>query len=405
MSASNDITIIGGGLVGLCAALLMQHPQRRVTVLEAGQFTQSASTPLNARSIALSGSSLQIFKALGLWSEIKNLAAPIRHIHISARGRWGVTRLRAAELELEALGYVIESQQLGQCLLQAVEASDNIEICNQAAFASIEQTDKVTVAYHHQGKLHQLESSIALIADGADSQARSALGIGQQLVDYAQSAIICNLEVGEPLVDHAYERFTEQGPLAMLPLGGNRYACVYTLSPQRADILLALDDADFIEALQASFGFRLGYIERVGQRFCLPLQRSRAESLARGRCFLVGNAANALHPVAGQSFNLSLRDLASLYELLARQNLSALEPEALQTIAGGYQDLRDKEQRAVIRLGDGLVTLFSNDLPLLGSARAAALGLLDMLPPLKKQVTLAGMGLSFTGNRLLRGRL
>ena len=405
MPAVRDIVVIGGGLVGICAALILQHPLRRVTVLEASDSRKAQATGLNARSIALSTSSVQIFKALGLWSSIAALATPIQHIHISSRGRWGVTRLEAADYRLDALGYVIESQALERCLWEAVEASTDIECQTGAEFETIQQQETVTIGFRRQGRKRKLQSRLALIADGAQSRARTALGIGHETLDFAQSVVICNVEFDQPRPHTAYERFTDQGPLAMLPLGGNRYACVWTRHPDTARATMLQDDAEFIEALQACFGFRLGYIERVGERFSFPIQRTRADSLQQQRCFVIGNAANSLHPVAGQSFNLSLRDVACLYELLVEVSLSTTADEQLATIAGDYERLRASEQRAVIRFGDGLVNLFSNDLPIFNHARAAGLSLLDLLPPFKRQVAFAGMGMSFAGNRLLRGHL
>lgn len=400
-----DIAIIGGGLVGLCAGLVVQHPDRRVTIVEAGNFGPKPVQGLAARSIALSISSVQIFRALGLWPKIAAQAAPIRHIHVSARARWGVTRLHADDYELEALGYVVENQVLSDCLLQAVQASELIDLQQNANFDSIDQDARVNIGYRQNDCREQIEARLALIADGAQSPARSALGIDHQQIDYGQSAVISNVEVDKPRMDTAYERFTEQGPLAMLPLGGRRYACVWTMKPELAAEISGLDDVGFAEALQDCFGFRLGLIATVGPRFAVPLQRTRATTLSAGRCLLIGNAANALHPVAGQSFNLALRDIAALYELLCEQPLAKLDTAAIATLTGQYQLQREREQQQVIRYGDGLVSMFSNELPLLDHVRAAGLGLLDVLPAFKKQAAFSGMGLAFAGNRLLRGHL
>ena len=399
-----DIAIIGGGLVGLCAALVLQHPGRRVSVIEAGNLEQSRAGGLNARSIALAASSVQIFKALGIWSQMEAQAAPIRHIHVSSRGRWGVTRLRAEDYQLDALGYVIEYQALGRCLLDAVKDQDNIKLEQNAEFESIDQGTTVTIGYRKNKRRQMVGARLALIADGAHSPARSALGIGHQSHDYGQAVVICNVEVGKPEIDTAYERFTPQGPLAMLPLGGKRYACVWTLAQERASEVCNQDDAEFSAALQDCFGFRLGFFERIGERFSIPIRRTRAEALNSGRCLLIGNAANALHPVAGQSFNLSLRDIACLHELLCERPLADLDDE-LGQLATDYGMLRADEQRRIIRYGDGLVTMFSNELPLLDVLRAAGLGLLDLVPPLKTQAAFTGMGMTFGGNRLLRGHL
>lgn len=400
-----DVAIIGGGLIGLCAALILQYPGRRVTIVEAADLGRQQPGGLNARSIALAASSVQIFRALGIWQQIEARAASIRKIHVSSRGHWGVTRLRAADYDLDALGYVVENNALSQVLLDAVEASKNIQLEDKSEFESIDQDSKVTLGYRKNKRVKKLDAAIALVADGARSQARAALGIDHEDVDYGQAVVISNVEVSQPRVGTAYERFTAQGPLAMLPLGGNTYACVWTLKLEHAEAVCGLGDDEFSSQLQDCFGFRLGLIERVGDRFSVPLKRTRAEALQQGRCLLVGNAANALHPVAGQSFNLGLRDVACLYELFAEQDLGRLDDDAIGVVAHEYEKLRQQEQRQVIRYGDGLVTMFSNELPLFAQLRAAGLGLLDLVPALKTQAAFAGMGLTFGGNRLLRGRL
>ena len=395
---AGDVVIVGGGPVGLCAALALGHSGRNVTIIEASQLRLPNEEGLNARSIALSYSSVQIFRALGVWPAIKKCSAPIGHIHVSSRGQWGVTRLYAGDYGIPALGSVIESRHLIAELLRAVEASANISLISEACFEAIDNGSKVEIEFSHQGQIRRICCDLALIADGAGSLARSALGIEHKVVEYAQSVIITNVEFSRALSGHAYERFTDQGPLAILPLGGKRYACVWTRDHQAAESLMQLDDADFIAELQDYFGFRLGFAERVGQRFSFPVRRTEAASLGKGRCLLIGNAANTLHPVAGQGFNLALRDIAGLYELLQ----SDVDPADL---ADAYQRIRQPEQRRVVSLGDGLVSLFSNQLPLLDHARAGGLAILDLLPPLKTQVAMSGMGFGFAGNALLRGRL
>ena len=405
MPEPSDIAIVGGGLVGLCAALIMQHPSRQVTVLEAGKPGSENAGGLNTRSIALASSSVQIFRALDLWSDLEPCAAPITEIHISARERWGVTRLHARDYDLDALGYVIENHVLNNCLLEAVTESKRIKLVDEAEFDSITQTDQIAIGYRRKRRQHQLSARFGLIGDGAHSRARDALGIGHQRVDYGQVVIVCTVEVSAARIETAYERFTTRGPLAMLPLGENRYACVWTLDPVMANTVAAYEDDAFRSALQDCFGFRLGFIEQVGKRFALPIERIQAERLYQGRCLLIGNAANALHPVAGQSFNLSLRDLAGLYELLANVSLQNLDDVGIEALLIAYAAAREAEQRRVIRYGDSLVSLFSNRFPMLAQVRAAGLSLLDILPALKTQVAYAGMGLAYGGNRLLRGHL
>ncbi len=393
-SIPTDIGIVGGGLAGLCAALALQHIGQRITVIEASRLQQPDSGDLNARSIALSYSSVQIFKALSIWKSIKPFATAIKDIHISSQGRWGISRLGARDYDIPALGYVIESRHLAARLLQQVRDSDRIKLITDASFESIENGDTVAIGYRYKNRSQYFSSRLALIADGADSKARADLGIDHKTFGYNQSAIITNVEFDKPSVNYAYERFTAQGPLAILPLGGKRYACVWTRNMETAESLIQANEADFIEALQACFGYRMGYIEQIGERYSFPLIRTEASQLIKGKCILIGNAANNLHPVAGQGFNLALRDVAALYDLLMAEMPLM-----------NYQRLRQEEQRRVVRLGDGLVGLFSNQLPLLNHLRAGSLVLLDQLPPLKAQVAMSGMGLSFGGNALLRGRL
>ena len=226
-----DIAIVGGGLVGLSAALALHHPARRVTLIEAADLGRPQAGGLAARAIALSASSVQIFCALGIWPRLETCAEPIRHIHVSARGRWGVTRLEAADYGIDALGYVVENDDLSRVLLAAVEAADDIEIEDRAVFDAIEQTRSgVSLDYRRENVARKIEAAFALIADGARSQAREALGIGHRVIDYGQSVVICNVEFDQPRAATAYERFTTEGPLAMLPLGGDRYACVWTMA-------------------------------------------------------------------------------------------------------------------------------------------------------------------------------
>jgi len=405
MNANPDIAVIGGGLVGLSAALALQKPGRHISVIESGSLEQKESTGLNTRSIALSYASVQIFRALGLWQQIKTAAAPIKTIHISSQGEWGVTRLRAPDYELDALGYVVESQVLGNLLLDKIRESKTISLNTRSDFESVEFSDRVNLSYRSGDKLHRLNAGLVLVADGAQSKVRSSLDIEYREINYAQTAIIANVEVSKPGSGVAYERFTKNGPLAMLPLGGKRYACVWSHDPDISSQLTQQDDEQFIASLQHSFGYRLGFIEKVSPRFSFPLLRTEAQGLVKKRCLLLGNAANSLHPVAGQGLNLALRDVASLSELFSKQKIMSLDQTSINRLLDAYETDRVAEQRQVARLGDGMVTLFSNDLVGLKKLRAGALALLDIVPSLKAEVAMSGMGFRYAGNRLLRGRM
>ncbi|MFT5398571.1 MAG: 2-octaprenyl-6-methoxyphenol hydroxylase [Gammaproteobacteria bacterium] len=405
MLDSRDLVIVGAGLVGLCAALAMQSPGRSITILEAGELDAKPGGGLNARSIALSLSSVKIFQALGIWSQIESAACAIETIHISSRGQFGVSRLRAKELQLDALGYVIENESLIGCLLDAVDNIDGVDLQQGVNLKSLVPADRLSIQCDRKGRTLQYQAAMLLVADGAKSTTRDLLGIDNQLVEYGQFAMITNLEVSRAKPSMAFERFLDTGPLALLPLGENKYSCIWTLTPQMAEYFIDCPEQEFIGELQRQFGYRLGYIDHIGERHVFPIQRICAQQLYRGRSVLLGNSANSLHPVAGQSFNLALRDIAALYDVFAAQELGALSGNEFEALADKYQQLRKHEQQEVIRLGDGLIGLFSNNFPGLGPVRGLGLALLDVLPPLKAQVAMAGMGMAGTGSHMLRGRL
>ncbi len=399
-----DLIIVGGGPVGLCAALALQRSDRSVVVLEAMEQPEMQVDGLNARSIALSGSTVQIFKAIGIWDQLQSHAAPMRHVHVSTKGQYGVTRLHADEVGVDALGYVVESYHLSACLLQAAKACDAISIEYGATVNSLSQSeDRVDIDFTQADQTLELSGELCLIADGARSKLRASIGIDVDQVDYGQSLIICNAEVSKPQAGTAFERFTDQGPLAMLPLGAERYACVWTMSPENAESRMALESNDFVNELQDCFGMRLGYINRVGDRFSIPLYRTSTQKLTAGRCLMLGNAANALHPVAGQSYNLSIRDIAVLQNLMAN-NIDFRDREQVNELMQAFSKDREREQKQVIRYSDTLVSLFSNNLSPIKQGRGIGLAALDLFNPLKTHLAFLGMGLAFGGNPMLRGK-
>ncbi len=403
---SDSICIVGGGLVGLSAAIALASQGRRVTLLEARPVAEieNATQPdeLDARSIALSHSTLRIFQALGLWNDLQTQTAPIKHIHVSSAGHFGVTRLDAKSLQLDSMGAVIEYHVLIQQLLQAALQQESIEIISPALVESVALSDQgVNVSYERDGQEQQLQADLLVIAEGASSSLRESLGIDITTSDYHQSAVVANVRVNTPQMGVAYERFTPDGPMAMLPLIDSRYALVWTQPVAKVESLLALSDKDFLQQLQQHFGYRLGAFSEVGRRAKFDLKLSRASKLVAGRSVLIGNAANALHPVAGQGFNLALRDVGVLHDCLRDIDLTS---EVLPSRLQRYQQLRQADQQQTVSLGDGLVSLFSNNLPLLNHLRSAALGILDLCPPLKTEFSWQGMGFGKGLSSLMRGQ-
>jgi len=396
---NKDVCIIGGGLVGLAAALVLRAQGRSVSLIERS-LQQAQPEFMDVRSIALSLSSIRIFQALDLLPALLPSLTPISDIHISSAGYFGVTRLHAAQMNLDAMGYVVEYPVLLDTLLTAARQDDGIEIHTPAEFIDLQGVaagSRVTIRQDNVER--QIKASVVLVADGAHSAVRDLLEIDTKRHDYRQAAVITNVEVKRPLKGWAYERFTTNGPLAMLPLSERRYALVWTRKGDQADALMQLCDEDFMQQLHRDFGYRLGFFKRIGRRDRFDLNLIRAQKLVEGRCVLIGNAANSLHPVAGQGFNLALRDISGLYDSLLDADLDGSMDQRL----ADYQARRMRDQQQTITLGHGLVELFSNDLALLDHARAGALALMDVCPAVKQAFSWTAMGYGAGVSSLMRG--
>jgi len=396
-----DICIVGGGLVGLTAALAFAAQGRSVCLLEAVDLDMDDPARLDARSLALSHSSMQIYRALGLAQAVDAASSAIRHIHVSSAGHFGVSRLAAADLGLASMGQVIEYHLLLKLLLQAVRAHAAINLISPASFVSLQQDESgVELSYQIGDEQDELSCALLVVADGANSSVREFLEINASLRDFGQSAIIANVQIETDGDGVAYERFTGHGPLAMLPLPQRRYALVWSNKPERAQALLNLSNDEFTQALYCDFGYRLGYFSALGERSLFPLRLTRSDELVQGRCVFIGNAANTLHPVAGQGLNLALRDIAALYDLMREQDLPG---EAFGACLAGYPARRKHDQNATVKLSSSLVRLFSNDYPVLNHARAAGLAALDVCPLLKQEFSWLGMGFGSGSSSLMRG--
>ena len=407
ITESFDIAIVGGGMVGLSLALLLttRHPSWKVLVVEAFNPASTNKTPLNyrpsfdARSTALSQSSREIFEQMGLWQMLSEQVAPISAVHVSDKGHVGSTKMSAVEQQLEALGCVIENPWLGTVLMSAVEAQENIEL---AAPAELETLcfDDAGVSFTLTGQEGSFRAKLLVVADGAESKTRKRLGIGVRVKDYGKVGLIANISLEKPHQGVAYERFTDWGPMAMLPLtdmeGEHRSALVWTLLPEKAAELQAADEPRFLAELQQRFGFRLGMLKRAGQRFSYPLKQLVATEQVRRNLVVIGNAAHALHPVAGQGFNLSLRDAAMLAAVLAEaseQGQALGELEVLER----YQQYQQADQKQTMVLSDFLPTVFGSKAAPVALARNMGLLALDALPSLRHQFTRVGMGLQTRG--------
>jgi 2-octaprenyl-6-methoxyphenol hydroxylase len=370
-----DVAIIGGGPVGASLALALRDSGLDVCVLEARRPQDTAPDP---RALALSYGSRLLLERLGVWNEIPQVTG-IRTIHISQRQSFGRAMLEASELSVPELGYVLPYHALHGALQSALSASRIIYLTGASVTELRSEADGTPITFQHDGAEHTMNARLAVVADGGKLLEAAH---PPEITDYGQSAVIAHITCSLPKPDTAFERFTAQGPLALLPYRDG-YELVWTAPHEMAQEMLNWDEADFLARLHRHFGDRVGEFLSVGARTCFPLRLKRAPDVALPHTVLLGNAAQTLHPVAGQGFNMGLRDAWEL-----AQEILHCAPEALggEAMLAAYRKSRRLDRNAGIRFTDGLVRLFSNDLPLVSSGRAAALAMLDCLPSAKRFV-------------------
>ncbi|KFI21784.1 2-octaprenyl-6-methoxyphenyl hydroxylase [Nitrosococcus oceani] len=398
-----DLLIAGGGLIGSGLALALARQPLRIGIIEAVPPATHEQPSFDSRAIALAFGSRQIFEGIGCWPAIAPKTTPIRHIHISDRGHFGVTRLEAAQASLPALGYVVEARALGQTIYQGLKNFSQVELLSPARVININsEPAQIQIQIVSQGRIRTLSTRLLIAADGGSSLVRQLLQIPVQRKDYGQTAIIANVATERPHEYTAFERFTNTGPLALLPLGEKRSNLVWTVKNTQVPYLAAVDNETFLAHLQQRFGQRLGHFTRIGKCHIYPLQLLRSQQLLAHRAVLIGNAAHNLHPVAGQGFNLGLRDIAALAQTLADAHKAGHDLGAPETLTA-YTQWRQWDQHLIARSTDILVRLFSNDYAGLSLARGLGLTALDLLPPLKRRLMRQATGLAGRQPRLSRG--
>ncbi|BBA35281.1 2-octaprenyl-6-methoxyphenol hydroxylase [Methylocaldum marinum] len=394
MSRDFDLLIVGGGLVGGSLALALRDTPLRVGIVEALTETQRLALAAGDRALALARGTVQILDRLGIWQDVAGKAMPIRHIHVSDRGRFGKTRLHAGEKGIDALGQVIVARTLEDRIAQELQGLDAELVCPARVIGLKAGPEAVCVTVKKGDECLNLTASLVVAADGGNSTVRKLLEIEQKVRDYQQTAIVTEVATEADVNFTAYERFTSAGPLALLPLERRKCSVVWTMENQDADELLSESDSNFTANLQTAFGYWLGKIQLASKRQGFPLKLIRAEKMADDRVLLIGNAMHQIHPVAGQGFNLGLRDAAFLAEQLSTR-LAFNEDIGENAFLARYVRARQRDLANTIHFTDSLIRAFCTDFPPLALARNAALVALDCFPPAKRLLARHAMGYGF----------
>jgi len=406
MTKQFDIVISGGGLSGALMALSLIDCKKRngqplsIAIIEANPILKDPSLTFDDRVLALSHGTASYLHDLGVWQQLKSVAEPINNIHISDRGFYGKARLYAEHHQVNALGFVVEMSLIGQALLAQL-TDKNKSTANITWFTPDKITDVNWQEKHVELTLNsatKLEAKLLLACDGAHSACREFANISVQTSDYGQSALIANVSTAIAHNNLAFERFTDTGPIAMLPLskqnGANddsRCSLVWTLPPEQAQQMSALNDKEFKQSLERAFGSWLGEITHVGKRDVYPLKLLTADEQVFHRMALIGNASHTIHPIAGQGFNLGVRDVKQMAELI-KLSLKNNQDIGQFSALSEYAAQRKLDHNQVIGLTDSLVTLFSNTLPPLVMGRNVGLKVMNYLTPLKNTLVRKTMG-------------
>lgn len=377
-----DILVIGGGLTGACLLLALAGKGYSCLLVEAKPFSDRVKADFDARSLALAPAAVRILERLELWPLLHKEAAAIDRIQVSDQYHFGAARLQGQQDK--PLGYVVEMQRINSAIAERLDKS---QLLAPAQLIALDKLTGLATLSTEQGEL-KIQAQLIVAADGAESTARRLAALPVKIKDYGQQAIVANIGLARGHRAQAFERFTSSGPLALLPMTEQRASLVWALQPEEAQRLMACSEKEFLKALQLAFGYRAGRLVKAGQRSLFPLRQYLMPQQVAWPLVFVGNAAHTLHPVAGQGFNLGLRDVAALAQCIVQQGLN-------QTMLQHYQRMRQYDQRAIIGITDSLVGVFGSRLPGMAFLRNLGLIAVDNLPFLKR--TLAHYARGFAG--------
>lgn len=386
------IIIAGGGMTGATLALAISHlsgGRQPVHLVEAVVPSTHTHPGFDSRAIALAEGTCRQLAQLGIWSSLSGEATPITQVHVSDRGHAGFVTLSAEDYAIAALGQVVELHEVGRSLFNLLKQAPGVTLhCPARVDQITRRAGEVDVTLDSGERLH---GSLLVAADGTRSALATRCGISWRVNDYQQIAVIANVACESPHEGRAWERFTANGPLAMLPMSRGRCSLVWCHPKSAKEQIAALDDAQFSAELQSAFGWRLGKITQVGARNIYPLTLTTASNPVSHRLVLVGNAAQTLHPIAGQGFNLGMRDVMSLAQTVVSASECGEDPGGVITLSR-YRERRIPDKAATIGVTDSLVTLFSNQLAPLVVGRNLGLMAMNILTPARDALAYRTLG-------------
>jgi 2-octaprenyl-6-methoxyphenol hydroxylase len=393
MQHDYDLVIGGGGLAGNCLALALKDTGLKIAIIEANSREQLHESPAGDRALALAAGTVKMLEAMGIWQGVTQVATAIENIHISDQGHFGKVRLSAQQEHVQALGYVITARDIETHVAKLVSDAEIGLICPSRLVGLMAGHDAINVSLKCGDEPLNISAKLLVGADGGNSSIRKLLEIPQHTTEYGQTALVTTVKAFLPHNNTAFERFTAFGPLALLPVDTHQCAVVWTRSSEDAEALMSGSEADFLAGLQQCFGYKLGKLSLAAPRRAFPLSLIRAEKMIANRTVIIGNAVHQLHPVAGQGFNLGLRDVTQLAEMIIKQNQTGQDIGAADFLTA-YAESRQKDHDQTIGFTNSVVRIFSTDWLALAAARNIGLAVLDHIPAAKTWLARHAMGLA-----------
>ncbi len=385
-----DVAIVGGGLVGASLACALAPLGHAVMLIEAVPFKAAAQPSYDDRTLVLSHSSCRILQALDMWRGLEGHTTPVKEVIVTELGRPGRVVLRPEELGVDYFGQVVEARSFGAAVMGRLGQLTGVELLCPAQVTGVEAgRDSARLEVRRGQAVSTLSARLVVAADGAASAVRDLLGIPARTHDYGQTAVICNVTPEQPHGGRAFERLTPTGPFAVLPHLEERCGLVWSVSSAGAEELLARPDADFLAAARRRFTGDLGAFVKAGRRTAHPLKLVRAERDVEGRAVILGNAAHAIHPIGAQGFNLGLRDVAVLAEVLHGHGS---DDPGRESALRAYSEWRRPDQEGTIAWSDGMARLFANPSPAAAALRSAGLVAHALIPSMRRMLATGAMG-------------